>query len=61
MQDLDDAVGLGQGWTWQLPQLGMSLLRDAILFPLRAGQELGVPLSRRHQVLLTETLSSYYF
>lgn len=28
MQALDDSVGLGQGWTWQPPQLGMSLLRD---------------------------------
>lgn len=27
-QALDDAVGLGRGWTWQLPWLGMSLLGD---------------------------------
>lgn len=26
-QALGDTVGLGQGWTWQWPQVGMSLLK----------------------------------
>lgn len=51
--------GPGQhSWVGPGVDLAAHMVRNE--FTLRVGQELGVPLSCRQQVLLTEAFSAYY-
>ena len=48
-QALGDAIGLGQGWTWQQPQVGRSLLKGDDSVPTEGWTGTGSSLLRETQ------------